>query len=95
MAQRASRRAATKKRRSRRKKGRRPGTRRGKILLAVTACLLSGLLLGTLALYVSVTHRFDGRLWLLPSRVYSDTLLLTPGTRIPRTALGKIKRRRL
>ncbi len=40
-----------------------------------------------LALYVSVTSRFDGHLWAIPSRVYSDILPLTPGARLSREAL--------
>jgi penicillin-binding protein 1B len=32
-----------------------------------------------LTLYVSVTGRFEGRLWRLPTRVYSDSLALVPG----------------
>jgi len=38
-------------------------------------------------LYVSVTNRFDGRLWRIPSQIYSDSLLLTPGSWIPKAAL--------
>lgn len=40
-----------------------------------------------LFLYVEVTLRFDGRLWMLPARVYSDTLVLTPGRRASATQL--------
>ena len=28
---------------------------------------------------VSLTRRFEGRLWMLPSRIYSDVLVLSPG----------------
>ena len=35
-----------------------------------------------LVLYVSLTDRFEGRLWAIPSRVYSDVLPLAPGARI-------------
>jgi penicillin-binding protein 1B len=41
-----------------------------------------------LALYVSVTSRFDGHLWAIPSRVYSDVLPLAPGARLTREALA-------
>ena len=68
--------AKTKRPRGRRRK---PRARRARLLLAVASCLLAASLVGVLALYVTVTHRFDGRLWKLPSRIYSDLLVLGPG----------------
>ncbi len=45
--------------------------------LAVVAVVLA---LGWLLyLHVSLTRRFEGRLWMLPSRVYSDVLVVGPG----------------
>ena len=79
--------AAKKKRRPKRKKRGRVAARRGRVVLAAAACLMALVLVGSLALYVSVTHRFDGRLWRIPSQVYSDTLLLTPGANISRADL--------
>lgn len=40
-----------------------------------------------LYLYVEVTTRFEGRLWKLPSRVYSDRLVLRVGSAVPPGAL--------
>jgi penicillin-binding protein 1B len=72
------------KRRSRSRKGRRRRAKRGARVRAILGLLtLVGVVAaGTLLfLYVGVTTRFDGRLWTLPSRVYSDRLVLTPGAR--------------
>ncbi|MHC4225552.1 MAG: transglycosylase domain-containing protein, partial [Planctomycetota bacterium] len=67
--------------RAKRKKraGKTPGPRRLRFILLVLLLLsvLAGA--GLLHVYVSVTNRFDGRLWKLPSRIYSDVLNLTPG----------------
>ncbi len=63
------------------RKGRRRGGRPGRGRLLATAAIVLAVLLGTasLHLYVAITTRFEGRLWDLPSRVYSDRLLLRPG----------------
>jgi penicillin-binding protein 1B len=46
-----------------------------------------------LHLYVSVTTRFDGRLWTSPSRIYSDVLSIFPGDRLPPAAVvARLKR---
>jgi len=59
-------------------------------LLAVTGVSAAALLLG---LYVSVTSRFDGRLWAIPSRVYSDVLPLAPGTPLgPADLVARLER---
>jgi penicillin-binding protein 1B len=73
-----SKRSAKSKRRGRRGRRRGRGSRVGTVL-AFAACLLALSLVGVLALYVTITHRFDGRLWQLPTRVYSDTLVLSVG----------------
>ena len=39
--------------------------------------------------YVEVTSRFEGRLWKLPSRVYSDHLVLRVGSQVPPRALTR------
>ncbi|MFW5901528.1 MAG: hypothetical protein ACOCTS_00660, partial [Thermodesulfobacteriota bacterium] len=60
--------------------------------LASAACITMVLAAGILALYCySLSHhiekRFSGRKWSIPSKVYSDSLLLYPGQRFPRTDL--------
>ena len=51
--------------------------------LRVAAAIAATLLVAAggifLHLYVTITGRFDGRLWLIPSRVWSDTLVLARG----------------
>jgi hypothetical protein len=57
---------------------RRPRTRwRTRLHLAVILIVLVAV--GMLFLQVSLTRRFEGRLWMLPSRIYSDALILLPG----------------
>jgi len=68
--------------RRRSKVGRRSRGGRVRPLLAIGACLLALSIVGALALFVTITHRFDGRLWQLPTRVYSDTLVLNPGRHV-------------
>ncbi len=51
-------------------------------MLGLAAVLGVGLAVVLLALYVSLTSRFEGRLWAIPSRVYSDVLRLAPDVRI-------------
>ncbi len=46
-----------------------------------------------LHLYVSVTTRFDGRLWTSPSRIYSDVLSISRGDRLsPADVVARLKR---
>mgnify|MGYP006273293579 FL=1 len=59
---------------------------------ASAACITLLLAAGAFALYCySLSHhiekRFSGRKWSIPSKVYSDSLLLYPGQRFPRPAL--------
>lgn len=55
------------------------------LLVAASAYLLH--------LYVSVTTRFDGRLWTSPSRIYSDVLSISPGDRLaPSAVVDRLKR---
>jgi penicillin-binding protein 1B len=61
--------------RKKKKKRSLPLLRLAVVLLTACAALL-------LYLQVQLTQRFEGRLWLVPSRVYSDALLLEPGMRI-------------
>ena len=66
--------------RARKRNGRRKRQTRGRRLLprlGIVAFVV--VLAGLLYLHVALTRRFEGRLWLLPSRIYSDVLLLTPG----------------
>jgi penicillin-binding protein 1B len=74
----------TKKRRTERK---RRGTKRRRGRLAVVALVL--LAAGLLYLHVSLTRRFEGRLWMLPSRIYSDTLVLSPGDPLDANGLSR------
>jgi penicillin-binding protein 1B len=54
------------------------GLRRTAVCLGVVALVASAI--GLLYLNVALTRRFEGRLWSLPARVYSDVLLLGPGS---------------
>ena len=55
--------------------------------LALAALLLGGF--GTLLYFTSVVvHRFDGRRWNLPSRIYSDVYVLRPGDQSSPEALS-------
>ena len=47
----------------------------------VRLAVVAGVALGGLLLYLNVTlaRRFEGRLWMLPSNIYSDVLLVAPG----------------
>jgi len=72
------------KARSRSRKGRRRRAKRvARVRVVIGLLTFVGVVAaGTLLfLYVGVTTRFDGRLWTLPSRVYSDRLVLTTGAR--------------
>lgn len=62
--------------RSNKRARRRP---RWRTYLGLLAALLVADACGWLYLYVSVTRTFEGRLWQLPSRVYSAPLVLVPG----------------
>src|SRR5262245_41459387 len=44
-------------------------------------------LLAFLYVYVEVTSRFEGQIWKLPSRVYSDRLLVHPEDQVSQAAL--------
>jgi penicillin-binding protein 1B len=63
-----------------RKKKRRKSKRSSRlgVALAVLIVLSVAAAAGLLHVYVSVTGRFDGRLWTLPSRIYSDVAVLQP-----------------
>jgi penicillin-binding protein 1B len=53
--------------------------------LALTAgVIVAGILVH---LNVEVTSQFEGRLWKLPSRIYSDSLVVHPGSAVSRSAL--------
>jgi penicillin-binding protein 1B len=71
-------------------KSRRRGVRRARLrpLAGVVIFLLVAASAYFLHLYVSVTTRFDGRLWTMPSRVYSDVLSISPGDRLSPSALA-------
>jgi len=73
-----------KRRRSRRSRVRSASRRRW---LALCAVLLVAALALWLHLDVSVTSRFDGRLWSTPARVYSDVLTLERGARAETAAI--------
>ncbi len=49
------------------------------MVLGICVALLVGSAAATLHLYVQVIDRFDGRLWALPSLIYSDLLTLDEG----------------
>jgi penicillin-binding protein 1B len=55
--------------------------------LAVVATVVA--LVGFLHAYVSVTSRFGDQIWPIPSRVYSDVLVLAPGTVISADELAR------
>ena len=48
---------------------------------------------GLLYLHVSLTRRFEGRLWMLPSRIYSDALTVSSGDPLdPAVLTGRLDR---
>jgi len=55
------------------------------VRLAATVAVCG--LLAVLYVYVEVTTRFEGQIWKLPSRIYSDRLLLHPGDPVSQAAL--------
>jgi penicillin-binding protein 1B len=68
---------------ARKKKGkRRKGVRRARFRFyrGIGVTLVVVALVGFLYTYVSVTSRFGDSIWPIPSRVYSDVLVLEPGT---------------
>src|SRR5262245_32926372 len=69
-------RPASKKKRSRRRKW----------VLGVGVPLLVLAAIVTLAIYTQLTLTFEGRLWTLPSRIYSAPLTITRGTSLDREA---------
>src|SRR5262245_20152374 len=69
-------RPASKKKRSRRRKG----------VLGVGVPLLVLAAIVTLAIYTQITLTFEGRLWTLPSRIYSASLSISRGTSLDREA---------
>ena len=84
----------TRRVRSRRAKG---GKRRrtGRFRLALVWLLVLGVAALGVGLYldVAVTRRFDGRLWTLPSRIYSDLLVVAPGAPIsPARVVERLER---
>lgn len=74
----------TRARRKAGRKKRRPGKRPRRLRVALALALVLFVFAAALLLhaYVSVTSRFDGRLWAIPSRIFSDVLALTPGERL-------------
>jgi len=67
----------------RRKKRRsRKAQRRARRLLLVKLGLVAavGIAVGLLVLHVNLGRRFEGRLWMLPSQIYSDTLEIHRGS---------------
>lgn len=74
-----------KKRRKRRSRKARPGRLRRWLSLSAVAIVF--LALGLLYLDVSVRARFDGRLWRIPSRAWSDPLTLSRGRALDADAL--------
>ncbi len=71
------------RKRSRAEGGRRKRSPRGRALkrtAALAFVLLVVFSAGWLYLWVEVGRRFEGRLWDFPSRVYSDGLVLVPGS---------------
>ena len=82
--------------RGRRKSGE-PGSRkRGgarRLLLRLAIVVFAVAALGLVYLNVSLTRRFEGRLWSLPARVYSDVLALEPGVALEaRDLAGRLDR---
>jgi penicillin-binding protein 1B len=73
--------------RKNKKKRKRPA---GRLRILIAAGIFLMVLAGgyILHLYVSVTTGFDGRLWALPSRIYSDVLVLERGSRLSRAQLS-------
>jgi penicillin-binding protein 1B len=79
----------TGKRASKRKRPRKKtGGGRYRMRLGIVALVLVGA--GLLYLHVSLARRFEGRLWMLPSRIYSDVLAVSAGD--PLTAAGLARR---
>ncbi len=68
-----------KKPKSRRSRSRGRFRLRSRPLAAAAAVLFVALAGGILHLYVVVTSRFEGRLWQIPSKIYSSSLELRPG----------------
>jgi penicillin-binding protein 1B len=70
----------------------RRGSARGGFLRRAAAIAFLALVLVAAAvvyLWVEVGHRFEGRLWDFPSRVYSDRLVLTPGSAASADAVAR------
>ena len=55
---------------------------RRRILIGAVPLLTILFALYLAALYVIITHRFEGQRWRLPSKVYSDSVILYPGQEI-------------
>lgn len=82
------------------KKARKAKKSRGRLWLRLALAGLAGSALLGLALLVAgaflwteVGERFSGRMWSIPSRVYSDTTLLYPGQLYSRPEVGRRLRR--
>ncbi len=79
----------------RRKKGRRRKRKRrslaGRLRLVAALALTGFVLVAAVLVYVfgEVTSQFEGRLWKLPSRIYSDSLVVRTGSAVPPSALTR------
>jgi penicillin-binding protein 1B len=75
----------------------RPRRRKRQGRRARTSRLLAGLLLPPIVvgaglflyLYVEITTRFEGKLWTVPSKIYSAPLVLEPGAHVPLDAVAR------
>ena len=81
----------------RKRRRRKPSRKLWRLAIVLIVLALSALVY----LRVSLAQRFDGRLWMLPSRVYSDVLLLEAGDpvemaeltgRLDRTGYARVSR---
>jgi penicillin-binding protein 1B len=72
-------------RRGRGRKGRKRG--RTRLRLAVVGLVLVAAV--GVYLHVALARRFEGRLWMLPSRIYSNTLVVSPGDPIDAIELAR------
>ncbi len=76
-------------RRRKRKRRRKRRSRASRIRVFVSLALTAGVIVAGILVHlnVEVTSQFEGRLWKLPSRIYSDALVVHPGSAVSRSAL--------